>query len=74
MLHNILFWNIRSIQTQNAFVKVIDLKRRHHYSFIALFEPFIGPQDIEEYRRKIKMEHARVNYSGKIWLFWEKEW
>lgn len=66
IMHNIMFWNIRSKHPQNTFEKVIDVKRRHHYSFIALFEPFRGPQEIESYRRRIRMEKDKVNRSGKI--------
>lgn len=74
MLYNIMFWNIRSVNSQNAFEKSIDLKRRHQYTFIALFEPFQGPQEIDLYRRRIRMQNAKVNCSGKIWLFWKADW
>lgn len=70
MLHNIIFWNIISVHSKNAFEKVIDLKGRHHYTFIVVFEPFRGPQEIDNYRRRLRMVNAKVNCSGKIWLFW----
>lgn len=62
------------MQTQNAFGRALDLKRRYHYSYIALFEPFIGPQSIEEYKRRIRIEYTTVNCFGKIWVFWEADW
>ncbi|XP_060184581.1 uncharacterized protein LOC132614194 [Lycium barbarum] len=33
--------------------RLIDLKRRHHYSFVGLMETFQNPMEIEDYRRKI---------------------
>ncbi|KAK4730439.1 hypothetical protein R3W88_023427 [Solanum pinnatisectum] len=36
MIDKILFWNIKSVKSQNAFERVIELHRRHHYSYIAL--------------------------------------
>ncbi|KAG5619980.1 hypothetical protein H5410_005198 [Solanum commersonii] len=35
-----IFWNIRAVNTQKYYERLIDLNRRHHYSFIALMEPF----------------------------------
>lgn len=61
-----IFWNIRSVNTQNAFDRLIDLKRRHNYAYIALMEPFQGPQDLDTYRRRLGMKHALVNSSTKI--------
>lgn len=66
MVPKALFWNIRSVRTQNAFGRVIDLHRRYHYAYIALFEPFIGTQQLQEYTRRIRMGNVRVNCSGKI--------
>ncbi|KAH0664977.1 hypothetical protein KY285_026183 [Solanum tuberosum] len=37
-------------------------------------EPFMGPTTVEEYKRKIKIENAMVNCSGKIWVFWNEDW
>ncbi|KAG5615618.1 hypothetical protein H5410_015442 [Solanum commersonii] len=33
-----------------------------------------GPQEIDFYRRRIRMANATVNCSGKIWLFWTDVW
>lgn len=74
IVEHILFWNIRSVQTQNSFERVLDSKRRYHYSFIALLEPFQRPQKLELYKRKLGMEHAVGNFSNKIWVFWNEDW
>ncbi|KAG5624598.1 hypothetical protein H5410_009816 [Solanum commersonii] len=34
MIDKVLFWNIRSVKSQNYFKRVIDLNIRHHYSYI----------------------------------------
>lgn len=58
----IVFWNIRSVNTQNSFERLTDLKRRNKYAYIALLEPpFQGPQQIDEYEKKLKMENVVVN-------------
>lgn len=52
----------------------MDLYRRHQYSYIALFEPFQSPTEIENYRMKLGMSNARVNSSSKIWIFQDSYW
>lgn len=74
MIDKLLFWNIRSVNTQESFEKLIDLRRRHKYAYIALFEPFQGSQEIENYKRRLGMESAKANISGKIWVFWNSSW
>ncbi|KAG5629570.1 hypothetical protein H5410_001287 [Solanum commersonii] len=37
-------------------------------------EPFQGPQELEQYKRKLGMENAYCNSSDKIWLFWVDDW
>ncbi|KAK4710274.1 hypothetical protein R3W88_004787 [Solanum pinnatisectum] len=74
MIGKIIFWNIRSVNTQKAFERLIDLNRRHQYSFIALMEPFQGPQELEQYKIKLGFNHSFCNCSAKIWIFWEEGW
>jgi len=74
MINKIIFWNIRSIRTQKSFERLVDLHKRHQYSYIALLEPFHSPSELEAYRRKLGLPNARVNYSSKIWVFWEDDW
>ncbi|KAK4733470.1 hypothetical protein R3W88_007731 [Solanum pinnatisectum] len=74
MIDKVLFWNIRSVRSQNAFERVTDLNRRHHYSYIALLEPFQSPFKLEYYRRKLGLPNAKVSSSAKIWIFWEENW
>jgi len=74
MIEKILFWNIRSVNTQKFFERLMDLNKRHHYSFIALMEPFQNPVELDQYRRKLGFEYAGVNCYGKIWYFWRTDW
>ncbi|KAG5610102.1 hypothetical protein H5410_021383, partial [Solanum commersonii] len=37
----------------NAFERVIELNKRHQYSYISLLEPFQIPSELEQYRRKL---------------------
>ncbi|KAG5585127.1 hypothetical protein H5410_045561 [Solanum commersonii] len=62
------------VKTQNAFERVVDLNKRHHYSYIAILEPFQSPSELENYKRKLGLPHAKKNCSDKIWVFWEDDW
>ncbi|XP_049359160.1 uncharacterized protein LOC125823817 [Solanum verrucosum] len=53
---------------------VIDLNKRNKLSYIALLEPFKGPHELENYRRRLGMANAMANLSSKIWVFWNDEW
>lgn len=44
----------------------MDLNWRHHYSFIALMEPFQDPKEPEQYKNKLGLKYALTNYSAKI--------
>ncbi|XP_060210782.1 uncharacterized protein LOC132637755 [Lycium barbarum] len=68
---NALIWNIRSVNTMEAFTRLIKLNQRYHFGFIGLMEPFQDLDKIEEYKRRLGMEHAIANISGKIWAFVE---
>lgn len=68
MIGEASFWNIRSVNTQNAFGRLVDLNRRHQYSFISLMEPFQGPGEIHHYRTTLGFDNALVNQSQKIWI------
>ncbi|KAH0713632.1 hypothetical protein KY289_009591 [Solanum tuberosum] len=37
-------------------------------------KPFQSPAELDNYRRKLGKQYARVNYSSKIWVFWDEEW
>lgn len=45
-----MFWNIRSVNTQNAFERLTDLNKIHYYSFMALIEPFMELEVIDQYK------------------------
>ncbi|XP_055835039.1 uncharacterized protein LOC129903500 [Solanum dulcamara] len=68
---NALIWNIRSVNTKEAFTRLIKMNQRHQFGFIGLMEPFQDSNKIEEYKRRLGMEHAMANISGKIWIFVE---
>ncbi|KAG5614745.1 hypothetical protein H5410_014569 [Solanum commersonii] len=51
------------VRTQKSFDRLIKLHKRHHYSYIALLEPFQSPSEIEVYRQKLGLANARVNIS-----------
>lgn len=69
MIGKIIFWNIRSVNTQKSFERLIDLNKRYHYAFVALMEPFQDPSELDNFRRKLGFDNAGVNCSGKIGFF-----
>lgn len=66
MIEKMLFWNIRSVNTQNSLDRLMDLNRKNHYPFITLMEPFQAPSQIELYRIQIAFNYVGMNKSGKI--------
>lgn len=64
----------RSVNSQESFERLVDLRRRYHYSFIAILEPFQDASNLEEYGRQSGLNNAFANSSGKIWIFWENAW
>lgn len=58
-----------SVGTQKSFERLVDLHKKHHYSYIAILEPFKNPSELEAYMRKLGLPNAKVNSSSKIWIF-----
>lgn len=52
----------------------VDLHRIHHYSYIALLEPFHRPIVLEAYMIKLGLPNDRMNSSPKVWVFWKDNW
>jgi len=74
MIEKALFWNIRSVRSHKALDRLIDLNKRHRYKYIALMEPFQGPHELEQYKRRLGFQNAFCNCSAKIWIFWDEDW
>ncbi|XP_019241533.1 PREDICTED: uncharacterized protein LOC109221510 [Nicotiana attenuata] len=64
-----LIWNIRSVNTQQAFEMLIKMHRKNHYDFIGLMEPMQQVRTLERYRSRIGFAQAFANVSNKIWAF-----
>ncbi|XP_019242662.1 PREDICTED: uncharacterized protein LOC109222805, partial [Nicotiana attenuata] len=64
-----LIWNIRSVNTQQSFEKLIRLHKKNHYDFIGLMEPMQQARTLERYRNRIGFAQAIANVSNKIWVF-----
>ncbi|XP_075109126.1 uncharacterized protein LOC142180920 [Nicotiana tabacum] len=66
---NALLWNIRSVNTQGAFERLITMHRKYQFDFIGLMEPMQQSRKLDGYRRQIDFEQAFVNIYNKIWVF-----
>lgn len=51
MIDKMIFWNIRFVNTLKSFERLMDLNKRHHYSFITLMESFQEHSQIEKYKK-----------------------
>ncbi|XP_060194987.1 uncharacterized protein LOC132624185 [Lycium barbarum] len=71
MMMKAFIWNIRSVRTQQAFHMLQMLHRHHQFTFVALMEPFQQARNVEVYKRKLGMNIAGANSTGKIWYFIE---
>ncbi|OIT28638.1 hypothetical protein A4A49_64033, partial [Nicotiana attenuata] len=68
--------NIRSVKTQQAFQRVINMQREHDFFIVSLMEPFQKTRHIQKYRRRLGMDAEISNVNRKIWLFFDAavEW
>lgn len=73
MMNRIIFWNIRSVNSQQAFERLTNLNRRNQYWHIGLMEPFQDSSNIEMYERTLGHHTELANCSGKFWLFVREE-
>ncbi|XP_019242530.1 PREDICTED: uncharacterized protein LOC109222657, partial [Nicotiana attenuata] len=64
-----IIWNVRSVNTKQAFERIITMHRQHHFEFIGILEPMQQSNKIERYRARIGLAQAVVNVSNKIWAF-----
>lgn len=64
-----IIWNVRSVNTMQAFKRLITMHRQHHFEFIGIMEPMQQSSKVEKYRRRIGLAQAMVNVSNKIWAF-----
>lgn len=64
-----LIWNIRSVNTQKPFTRLMNLNKRHQFYWVGITEPFEEEHKIETFRRKLGMKHAVSNVNSKIWAF-----
>ena len=66
-------WNARSINTLGALQRLINLRKIHKLSMIAILETFANHSQLEFYRMKLLMDFCYSNSNNKIWLFWSNE-
>ncbi|XP_070020059.1 uncharacterized protein [Nicotiana sylvestris] len=64
-----IIWNVRSVNTMQAFERLITMHRKHHFEFIGILEPMQQSHKMERYRARIGLAQAVVNVSNKIWAF-----
>ncbi|XP_019242042.1 PREDICTED: uncharacterized protein LOC109222093, partial [Nicotiana attenuata] len=64
-----IIWNVRSVNTMQAFERLILLHKKHHFEFIGIMEPMQQANKVERYRSRIGLAQAVVNVSNKIWAF-----
>lgn len=69
MSYKALFWNIRSVKSQQAFHRVQMLHRQHKFVLIALFEPFQDTWHIQKFKRRLGMQYVNYNTNVLIWVF-----
>ena len=72
-MFSFICWNVRSINTFGALERLINLKKIHKLSMIAILEPFANQCQLEFYRMKLLMEGCYSNSNNKIWIFWNSD-
>lgn len=46
-----LVWNIRLVNTQKAFMRLVNMNKKHQFYIVGLMEPMEGLHELEYYRR-----------------------
>lgn len=73
MMIKALFWNVRSIRTQNSFHRIQMLNRHHKFSIIALMETFQNKDQIQRFKRRLGMTYTNYNQNGKFWFLFKNK-
>lgn len=67
-----LIWNnLRSVNAEQAFERVVILSRQKHFNITALLEPFQHHRNIDMYRLWLNMGTTSHKLKGETWLFTE---
>ncbi|XP_070002742.1 uncharacterized protein LOC142165914 [Nicotiana tabacum] len=53
-----IIWNVRSVNTMQAFERLITMHRKHHFEFIGILEPMHQSHKMERYRARIGLAQA----------------
>ncbi|KAK6789423.1 hypothetical protein RDI58_013222 [Solanum bulbocastanum] len=72
MIGKTIFWNISFDRSQKDFEGLMDLNRRHKYSYIALMKLYQGPQELDHYKRKLEMGNTYCNCTKSSRCFGKK--
>lgn len=54
LIDNALVWNVRFVNTQKAFQKLINLHMKYNFYLIGLMEPWQDTNKLEKYRRRLR--------------------
>lgn len=65
-MDNVLILNMRLVNTQKAFKRLINLNRKYNFYLIGLMEPWQDINKLEVYRRRLGIESGFANVNGKI--------
>ncbi|XP_075111586.1 uncharacterized protein LOC107825614 [Nicotiana tabacum] len=71
-MDNVLIWNVRSVNTQKAFQRLIKLHRKYNFYLIGL-ETWQDIDQLEIYRRSLDIKTVVANVNGKIWAFIDED-
>ncbi|OIT29625.1 hypothetical protein A4A49_57336, partial [Nicotiana attenuata] len=71
MMIKTLIWNIRSVRTQQAYQRMINMHKEYGFFIFSLMEPFQKDGHIQRYRIRLGMDAAYSNINGKIWLLFD---
>ena len=69
----LICWNARSINTFGALERLINLRKLHNLSMLAILEPFSNQSQVDSYRMQLLMNQGHSNPNNKIWLFLSNE-
>lgn len=72
-MDNAVTWNVRSVNTEKDFQRLINLHRKHNFYLILLMEPWHDINQLEVYIRRLGIEYVIANMNGKILDFVDED-
>lgn len=71
---DIIIWNIRGMKYKGATERLKNLINKYNVEIVAIQEPFLPNDHLDEYKCILGMDSAICNVNGKNFFFWKNDY